>query len=70
MSGFERKSQDATGSVETGPKFVAANGTPSDPVGHIGDDWGFWNEVWADWYGGYADEASARAGLEEYCKTL
>ena len=51
-------------------KFVRASNDDSDPVGRIGDDWGFWNEVWADWYGGYADEAAARAGLSAYAKTL
>jgi hypothetical protein len=51
-------------------KFVKASDAPSDPVGRIGDDWGFWEENWADWNGGYADEPSARAACREHCRRL
>lgn len=43
----------------------------SDPVGRCGEsDWGFWDETWIHWHGGYADEAEARAKFAEYCTHL
>lgn len=52
------------------PKFVRASNDEADPVGRLGDDWGFWDETWADWHGGHADEAEARQGLREYAARL
>ena len=54
--------------VHTIPNFVRASENTSDPVGQCGDDWGFWDECWCDWHGGYADEAAARQGLVEYVR--
>lgn len=43
----------------------------SDPVENHGTyGWGFWDETWSVWHGGYADEAAARAGLDAYAKEL
>lgn len=50
--------------------FVKASDKESDPVGRIGDDWGFWDEVWSNWHGGFADEPAAREGLKAYAATL
>tara|TARA_B100000953_G_scaffold176524_1_gene145428 strand:- start:200 stop:454 length:255 start_codon:yes stop_codon:yes gene_type:complete len=52
--------------VHTIPDFVRASDKTSDPVGQYKGDWGFWDECWCDWHGGYADEAAARQGLAEY----
>ncbi len=52
------------------PQFVRASDDLSDPIGHIGPDWGFWNETWSDWHGGYANEGAARAALAAYAATL
>lgn len=51
-------------------QFVNASDEDGDPVGSIGTDWGFWDEIWTNWIGGYADEAAARAGLTAYAATL
>lgn len=51
-------------------EFVPASARESDPVGRIGDDWGFWCECWLDWHGGHADEAAARAACAEYASRL
>ena len=41
----------------------------ADPVGFMSDGtWGFWDETWAHWNGGYKNEAEARAALKEYCE--
>ena len=50
--------------------FVRASERESDPVGRIGDDWGFYDETWIDWHGGFADETAARAGCAAYAATL
>ena len=42
----------------------------NDPVDCINGDWGFWNETWSDWYGGYKNEEEARIALRDYCETL
>lgn len=52
-----------------GIKFEVATLNEGDPVGRIGNDWGFWDEVWSNWHGGADDEAGARAALELYVKT-
>ncbi|AXK43860.1 hypothetical protein [Erythrobacter aureus] len=52
------------------PEFVSATGRDGDPVGRIGDDWGFWDEVWCDWHGGFADKASAEKGLSDYVRDV
>lgn len=57
-------------SSQTQPKFVRASDRESDPVGRIGDDWGFWDETWSNWHGGHADEPAARAALAEYANVL
>jgi len=54
-------------STQTEQPFVKASQNEADPVGRIGDDWGFWNEYWTDWIGGCTDEAGARAALAKYC---
>jgi len=53
-------------STQTEQPFVKASQDEADPVGRIGDDWGFWNEYWTDWIGGCTDEAGARAALAKY----
>jgi hypothetical protein len=53
------------------PKWVPVEPeNPAYPVGSIGDDWGFWDETWSHWYGGYGSEAFARDALSVYCLTL
>jgi hypothetical protein len=52
------------------PQYVAATSDATDPVGKLGNDHGFWDETWANWHGGYADEAAAREGLKAYALTL
>ena len=52
------------------PEFVSASRRPSDPVGRIGDDHGFWDETWTTWHGGHADEAAARAACRSYAEAL
>lgn len=52
------------------PKFERAKKRESDPVGSIGTDWGFWDETWSQWHGGYADEQAARDGLKAYALSL
>jgi hypothetical protein len=44
---------------------------PSDPVHQDSknDQWYFWDEVWADRYGPYITEATARAVFKDYCQT-
>lgn len=49
---------------------MKASQDEADPVGRIGDDWGFWDETWSHWHGGFADETAARAGLGAYAATL
>lgn len=50
--------------------FVRASADEADHVGRVGDDWGFWDEAWAYWHGGHADEASARSALAAYVDTF
>lgn len=57
-------------SSEQKQPYVKATADETDPVGRHGDDWGFWDETWADWHGGFDDEAQARAGLKAYAATL
>lgn len=52
--------------MQTEQTFVKASANEADPVGRIGDDWGFWDETWSHWHGGSADEAGARAALAQY----
>jgi len=52
------------------PRFVKASGDRADPVGSIGADWGFWDETWSHWYGGYDDEGGARDACREYADRL
>jgi len=51
------------------PEYTPASADPSDPVCSNAKGWWFWNEVWADVYGPYADEAAARAALAHYVRT-
>ena len=51
-------------------QFVKASQDAADPVGRIGDDWGFWDETWSYWHGGHVSEAAAREGLAAYAKTI
>ena len=51
-------------------EFIRASDRESDPVGRIGNDWGFWDETWSNWHGGFADEPAARAGVRAYAATL
>lgn len=39
----------------------------SDPVECRDGDWGFWDEVWSNWTGGFNSEAEARMALRDYC---
>lgn len=55
---------------EQNSDFVRASDNQSDPVGQYKGDWGFWDECWCDWHGGYADEADARKGLATYCREV
>lgn len=70
MQDFEMKPNEAQSAVEGSPHdipgFTRASDSPSDPVGHIDGDWGFWDECWCDWNGGHADEAAARNALADY----
>ncbi len=52
------------------PKFVRASDNEADPVGRISDDWGFWDETWSSWHGGFADQASAREGCAQYARDV
>jgi hypothetical protein len=52
------------------PYTPADSGREGDPVGHIGDDWGFWDEVWCNWNGGYSNEKEAREALSIYVKEV
>ena len=31
-------------------------------------DWGYWDETWSYWTGGYQTEAEANKALQEYCE--
>lgn len=55
---------------ETIPDFIRASESKSDPIGQYKGDWGFWDECWCDWHGGYADEAEAREGLANYVREV
>ena len=66
LTQFESQSADASGGEYHIPGFTRASENTGDPVGRRGDDWGFWDECWCDWHGGYADEAAARSGLANY----
>lgn len=39
-----------------------------DPVEYRNDrhEWGFWDETWSTWHGGFQTEEAARKGLEHY----
>jgi len=41
-----------------------------DPVEQHDDGWGYWDETWSDWHGGFKTEADARADLKRYCKEV
>ncbi len=56
--------------TQGGHGFEKASNDAADPVGHVGDDWGFWDETWSVWHGGHADEAGARKALLAYASTL
>jgi len=64
--------QDVRFTTEPQGDYVPANPQKeSDPVGRHGEsDWGFWDECWLHWHGGYADEAEARTKLAEYHEHL
>lgn len=64
------KATGATAPQDGASGFVSASRRPSDPVGRIGDDHGFWDETWSTWYGGHADEAAARAACRAYAEAL
>lgn len=57
------------GDEQTQP-FVKASNDEADPVGRIGDDWGFWDETWSHWHGGHQNETQARGALKAYAATL
>lgn len=42
----------------------------SDPVRFENDKWGFWDETWSHWEGGYATEEEARRALANYCREV
>ena len=44
----------------------------NDPIEYNEEDntWGFWDETWSHYYGGYETEALARSALREYAKSL
>lgn len=42
----------------------------ADPVEFLDGSWGFWDESWACFTGGYPDEATARLKLARYCAYL
>ncbi len=50
--------------------FVRASDRESDPVGRIGNDWGFWDETWSTWHGAYENEAQARDACWAYAQQL
>lgn len=52
------------------PTFVSVSGEPSDPVGKLDGAWGFWDETWSEWYGGFHTEDGAREALRQYADTL
>lgn len=52
------------------PEYTPASADPSDSVCSNAQGWWFWNEVWADIHGSYADEKEARAALAAYARTL
>ncbi len=54
----------ATAEFGKGPGFW------TDPVAFLNGAWGFWDETWADFRGGYQDEDAARQGLRDYCARL
>lgn len=59
-----------TNAPQTQPVFSRASDRESDPVGTLDGDWGFWDETWSNWHGGFADEPAARAGCRVYADTL
>lgn len=58
------------------PEWVPARpGNKGDPVGYFPEkdglkNWGFWDETWSNWRGGFPNEDRARIGLEQYAATL
>jgi S-formylglutathione hydrolase FrmB len=36
-------------------------------IEYMNNGWGFWDETWIDFHGGYATEAEANAALRHYC---
>lgn len=43
----------------------------NDPVKFdLDEGWGFWDEAWSYFYGGYDSEQSARIGLTRYARML
>lgn len=49
------------------PAFGKGDGWNSDPVRCVDGEWGFYDETWSNWHGGYTSEAQARRGLQKYC---
>lgn len=48
-----------------------ADGTwNSDPIHKYHGNWWFWNETWADRYGPYPNERTARERLNDYIKQM
>jgi hypothetical protein len=42
----------------------------SNPVRCIDGDWGFYEEDWATWHGGYNSEAEANEAIAAYCRDV
>lgn len=41
--------------------------TSHNPIEYIDDSWGFWNEIWCDWYGGFLTKEEAYCQCCQYC---
>jgi hypothetical protein len=70
VKGLTERGFEPSDWAHTGSHFVRASDNDTDPVGTLNDDWGFWDETWIYWYGGYGDEASARDACADYARRL
>lgn len=41
-----------------------------DPISFVDGSWGYYDETWAHFTGGFTDEESARKALREYADAL
>lgn len=63
----ELQGRESLGAVLTDSDVDEDIKREGDPVECRMGDWGFWDETWSDWRGGYTSEAEARMALRDYC---